>query len=216
GRFRRFVENYTWPEAGVGAHPKIADSGWQTEWLSSMPDPPFMNLSNALICYQPTWTSSPGQGEERPIKCATWVQAFAFCAWDGGRLPTEAEWEYAAGGGPLRREYPWGLMTSGVLAVHDCSADGEANICEDADVPIVGSIPEGAAWWGHLDMAGSMTEPVLDWFADYPSQCNDCANITPGTARVGRGGRWDDDGSSPTLTTRHRTTHSMGQSAFGI
>ena len=50
---------------------------------------------------------APGANESLPINCITWYEAFAFCAWDGGFLPTEAEWNYAAAGGSEQRAYPW-------------------------------------------------------------------------------------------------------------
>ena len=68
-----------------------------------------------LACGSPydTWTDSPGSQENLPINCVTWQEAYAFCIWDGGLLPSESEWEYAAYGGSQQREYPWGTADPG-------------------------------------------------------------------------------------------------------
>jgi formylglycine-generating enzyme required for sulfatase activity len=53
----------------------------------------------ALKCQMvPSWTDTAGANEALPMNCLTWYAAFAFCVWDGGFLPTEAEWNYAATG----------------------------------------------------------------------------------------------------------------------
>jgi sulfatase modifying factor 1 len=114
GRFRKFVAAYsqTMIAAGAGANPNNAsDTGWSTAWNASL-DAGSEALATALKCFgsYQTWTDAPGSAaaESLPINCIDWFEAEAFCIWDGGRLPTEAEWNYAAAGGTQQRVYPWG------------------------------------------------------------------------------------------------------------
>jgi formylglycine-generating enzyme required for sulfatase activity len=105
-----------------------------------------------------TWSSSE---ERRPKNFLTWYTAAAFCHFDGGRLPTDAEWGYVAAGGDEQRLYPWGAEEpTPERAVFNCTGDGKQS-CSLADILAVGSKPAGAGRWGHLDLAGSMFEWTL-------------------------------------------------------
>jgi formylglycine-generating enzyme len=116
GRFRKFVAAYpgSKPKAGDGAHPLIAGSGWDAAWDANLPadKPTLVALSKCDSSFQ-TWTDAPGANENLPMNCMSWYEALSFCAWDGGRLPTEAEWNDAAAGGSEQRVCPWGPESLG-------------------------------------------------------------------------------------------------------
>jgi formylglycine-generating enzyme required for sulfatase activity len=130
--------------------------------------------------------------------CLTWFEAFAFCAWDGGRLPTEAEWNYAAAGGDEQRPFPWGSdEPSATLAAFDCTADAsEAGICSATDILSVGArSPMGDGRWGQFDLAGNAYEWVYDSFTSpYINPCDNCAE-SDSPSRVLRGGSFSDEAS---------------------
>lgn len=104
GRFRAFVNagmgtQESPPGAGAGAHAKIVGSGWDSGWNGILATNT-ASLVAAVKCdstYQ-TWTDTPAANEHRPMNCITWYEAMAFCAWDGGYLPTEAGMELRGGG----------------------------------------------------------------------------------------------------------------------
>ena len=81
--------------------------------------------------------------------CLTWFEAEAYAAWRGGRLPTEAEWEYAARG-PKSTVYPWG----------DAFDREEANVLNSVAPQPVGSYPTGASWVGAEQLSGNVWEWV--------------------------------------------------------
>jgi formylglycine-generating enzyme required for sulfatase activity len=120
---------------------------------------------------------------DHPVIEVSWYGARAYCEWAGGRLPTEAEWEYAARGSE-GHIYPWGD--------EDPTCDLAQYVsCSGRTVP-VGSFPDGASWCDALDMSGNVWEWVADWYGDYSSEAQ--ANPTgpeTGENRVLRGGSWD-------------------------
>jgi formylglycine-generating enzyme required for sulfatase activity len=200
GRFRAFVN------AGMGtlANPPAADAGagiaagtgWDGTWNSRLvTDANVLNVALQCDPTNQTWTNSAGVNENLPINCVNWYEAFAFCVWDGGRLATETEWDYAAAGGSEQREYPWGGTTPDAnLAVYGCLGDGYSS-CAFTDILPVGSRPAGNARWGHSDLAGSMWEWVFDWSGTYLVPCGDCAEVVSAFDRVGRGGSFGNDAS---------------------
>ncbi len=190
GRFRRFVSVYdAWlgagnPAVGAGKHPFIADSGWQNG--NTLPADA-AELTSSLNCGDPTWTATPGTNEALPINCVDWSTAFAFCIWDKGRLPTEAEWNAAAAGGEQQRVYPWSSPpTSTTLTATQA-------LYNFTTLERVGSKPAGAGRWGQMDLAGSMWEWTLDYYVNpLPAPCTNCANLASNVQnwRVIRGGSY--------------------------
>ena len=207
GRFRKFVGVYAQNmiDSGAGKNPHNSkDTGWDTAWNTALPADASA-LKTKVKCdgaFQ-TWTNAfvNTVSESRPMNCITWFEAEAFCTWDGGRLPTEAEWQYASAGGTEGRTYPWGTTVpsaDALLAVYGCyygngDAGGDAGCANVTNIAAVGSVSAGNGKWGQADMAGNVFEWVQDWYATpYPAaDCKDCANLTPSgsiPSRVYRGG----------------------------
>jgi formylglycine-generating enzyme required for sulfatase activity len=232
GRFRKFVEAVVatgWqPPVGSGKHSHLAgggvsgESGWDATW----PALPTTKSAwdNALECGVSgqqtwTWTAGPGANERRPINCVTWFRAVAFCIWDGGFLPTEAEWEYAASGGE-ERVYPWSSPPADATvdptrASYGCLGDGVAG-CSLADIVEVGSKAAGNGRWGHADLAGNLWELVLDWYAPSYAACSDCAQLAPATNRVIRGGTYNDQHWGARAANRHNHSPTVRGANVGV
>jgi formylglycine-generating enzyme required for sulfatase activity len=124
------------------------------------------------------------QYNDYPAIRLDWNDAKTYCEWIGGRLPTEAEWEYAARG-PEGHIYPWGNdPPDGTLANYGGRV---------GDTTKVGSYPDGESWVGALDMAGNVWEWVNDWYAgNYyaASQSKNPTGPSAGVLKVIRGGSW--------------------------
>ncbi len=225
GRFRAFVVDVLLPDGGLawtpppgsgvhghlnggnglanGASPGTYEPGWvATDNVNIAP-------TNAhLACGYPftTWTSAPGAEENRPINCANWYEAYAFCIWDGGFLPSESEWEYAAAGGSDQREFPWGDATSGAA----CSAttcEYAIDSCCSGNIAPVGTAALGGGAWGQLDLMGNLQEWNLDWYSlGYDNPCADCASTSESSSypyRIFRGGAWGDARANFLVTYRY-------------
>lgn len=127
------------------------------------------------------------------MNCLSWYDAYAFCIWDGGFLPTESEWAYATAGGAEQRPYAWGS------APPDASRAISAVVGPSRPTR-VGSVPAGAGKWGHDDLAGNVFEFNLDWYESRYSTfaVPDSVNIGfDGSYRSLRGGAWSGVAAAP-------------------
>ena len=150
-------------------------------------------VTNALyeVCVQAGGCSLPGdttsydnsQFANHPVVAVDWNQARTYCEWRSTRLPSEAEWEYAARGTD-GRTYPWGEGFSCEKANY--------SLCTGGTTP-VGSYEVGKSPFGVYDMAGNVSEWVNDWFSETYYQSSPSSNpLGPDTGqyRVQRGGAW--------------------------
>lgn len=149
-----------------------------------------------------TWTAYPGEGEGRPVTCVDWYQARAYCAWLGGDLPTEAEWEKAARGTD-GRIFPWG--DEGV----SCNR-AIVSFCAASPLDVGTTSPDGDSPYGLQDMAGNVWEWVYDryrpsFYADECAEgCTDPLNADPGAGPRGlRGGSEATDASDARASNRN-------------
>jgi len=166
GQFRAFVD-----ASGYRTEAELGDGcvvftgrGWETRRGADWRDPGF------------------SQGDDHPVTCVSWNDGQAFIRWLNAstgrryRLPTEAEWEFAAGGGG-------GYCDAGLdsIAWHEGNSGGSTH-------PVGRKRPNA---YGLHDMIGNVWEWCSDWFGPYTSSTQtDPTGAAEGTRRVNRGGSW--------------------------
>jgi formylglycine-generating enzyme required for sulfatase activity len=176
-------------------HAVTVDSLWidRTEVSNAQ----YRQCVEAGVCDEPNcWYDDDFSAPQQPVVCVSWYQAGTYCDWVGARLPTEAEWEYAARGSEGYR-YPWGDEFDGTR-LNFCDGSCDRAYADEtidngyAHTAPVDSFPEGASWCGAVNMVGNAWEWTADWFGDYSRE----VQVNPtgpesGTQRVLRGGAWD-------------------------
>jgi formylglycine-generating enzyme required for sulfatase activity len=140
-----------------------------------------------------------------PINCVDWNMADRFCKTEGKRLPTEAEWEFAARGSDGRK-YPWGDAAPSVKHLNACGAECvgwgrkhgallEGLFTESdgwAATAPVGTFPRGSSQWGIEDLVGNVWEWVADYYETYAdTDQRDPVGPATGRTRAMRGGAWN-------------------------
>ena len=155
--------------------------------------------------YDPLCNIGDAARGTHPINCVEWMMADRFCKAEGKRLPTEAEWEYAARGSDGRK-FPWGDAMPTAKHLNACGNEcvlwgkkhGEkldAMFAESdpfAATAPVGSFPAGASRWGIEDIVGNVWEWVADFYGSYTeADVEDPMGPASGATRVMRGGAWN-------------------------
>ena len=157
------------------------------------------------------WTGDP----RLPVAGVSWYEAVAFCRWMGEvlgkdcRLPTEVEWEKAAGGGD-GRIYPWGDR----FESQKCNTRAAG---VNHTLPVGSCSPEGDSPYGCWEMIGNVSEWVLNKFATYPYLSGDGREELEGTAeRVTRGGSWQSPEFRARISARGMNVPSFQDNDLGF
>lgn len=164
-----------------------------------------VHLTHVPASEKAAWDSFCNWGrperELHPMNCVDWNQAQAFCAWAGKRLPTEAEWEFAASGGGEERSHPWGDAPLGDVAFNGCGPECVAMAADHGwswkplrhrrdpwpTTAPVGSFPESAGRWDHQDLAGNVWEWTASPYHAYGDADSEEVDLD---LKVARGGGW--------------------------
>jgi formylglycine-generating enzyme len=164
--------------------------------IQQLPGTPWWFGVEGAYWYQPEGIGSSIEDRmDHPVIHVSWNDAMAFSKWAGKRLPTEAEWEFAARGGLEQQKYPWG---------NELTPDGEhyCNIWQ-GDFPRTNTAEDGYAGtapaksfpqngFGLYNMSGNVWEWCSDWFTNRldPKDVINPAGPAKGTAKVMRGGSY--------------------------
>lgn len=199
-RFASFVE-------ATGYRTEAEVHGWSFVFWSLIPAKRFKSAVGDTVAGAPWWCkvagatykTPEGPGSDlrtrrnHPVVHVSWHDAQAFARWAGARLPSEAEWEYAARGGLVQKLYPWGdklrpdgghrcNIWQGEFPQHDTGADGFKGTCP------VDAFPPNA--YGLFSLAGNTWDWCADWFgtAHTEQPQRDPSGPLTGTSRVMKGG----------------------------
>jgi formylglycine-generating enzyme required for sulfatase activity len=163
------------------------------------PEPAYSARSPVTFRANPAW-----KDDQQPIVDTSWNDAVAYCTWAGGRLPTEAEWEYASRAGEKGPRYgnpddiAWYAENSGRVPLNTPAIRATGGTLRDIS-PLAapngnGSHPVGQKTpnrWGLFDVLGNVHEWVQDWEGEYQaSPSTDPAGPNSGERRVVRGGEY--------------------------